>query len=316
MISVVIVTSRKDNRLEWLFESIARQIPQGEQNQFQFIVVDRFADEEGRKEATKIKFQVAFGLDSNFVHLSPKPTPWQGSSRLTKEEYFSPANARNTGLCLAKGEYVIFADDISVALPTWLAAAQNIVSRGEIALGAYRKVKSMEVSDGLIKAFEDHPSGHDCRWHIGRDDSDVEVPPGMLFGCSVGGPIEAFLSVNGFDERCDAMGIGGEDTMMGLMLQRRGHKLMYSRRMLTYESEELHHIEQPLKRVIQKIEGREDASWEMLRKVRDTNCDYAPNYFPDGGIRLLRGKMLNGQAEWPAPLPEHEWYSGRKLSEL
>ena len=86
--------------------------------------------------------------------------------------------------------------------------------------------------------------------------------------------------------------------------------------MLTYESEELHHVEPPMKRMIQKLPGREDASWEMLRMVRDSGCKVAPNYFPEGGIRKERERVLRGEQFTMTQIPDRDWYSKRLLSEL
>lgn len=313
MITLALITSRRENLIGMTFETIGRQVGN---EPIQFIVVDRYAEDEGRREWLKMELAQS-GAQFSVQHVSPKPSPWSGPHRLTREEFFTPSNYRNTAICYAKGESIIFLDDLTAAAYLWFETAKQILgSWGVIGLGAYRKVKRLRLEgDGVIK-FDDHPSGHDSRWSYGKDDTGVPSPPGFLFGCSIAAPLEAFLEINGWDERCDAMGLGSEDTMAGLMLARRGLTLIYDRRMLTYESEEHHHIEPPMKRVIQTAEGREDASWEMLRMVRDTNCDYAPNYFPEGGIRAMRQHILRG-GEWSTAVsPEHDWYSKRLLSEI
>lgn len=306
------LTCRFDCRIEWFFDALHKQL-NGDYTDVTFVVVDYHANREGRRESIFSKFK---GPKESLIHTSPKPTVWQGPGRLCKEEYFCAANARNTSLCYAKDGYIVYVDDISLPMPGWIDAVRAAIREGYVALGSYKKVFEMEVENGMLKSCIPHPGGVDSRWSWGSSDNPVPCNGDVLYGCSVAIPVEAMLNINGWDERADALGQGGEDYITGMLLSRNGYHLKYVRSMCTYESEELHHVEKPLKRVIQKIDGRLDSSWEMLNMARDPGCFRAPNYFPEGGIRALRLRILAGEQFPPATIPEHDWYSGKHLSEL
>jgi hypothetical protein len=57
-LSICYVTARRDNRIEWFFDSLVKQVVL----QGHIIVVDRFADEAGRKEEVFGKFAKAFAF--------------------------------------------------------------------------------------------------------------------------------------------------------------------------------------------------------------------------------------------------------------
>ncbi len=132
-----------------------------------------------------------------------------------------------------------------------------------------------------------------------------------MYGCSLAGPVEAFLQINGFPEHCD--GLGSEDYIAGIVLENNGWKIMYDRRMLTLESEEAHHFDKAFKRSDFGVSPN-DKSHAVLNMAYQQK--EFPNYFGEGGIRALRENILAG-GEFPImKIPEHCWFSGTALKDL
>ncbi len=138
-----------------------------------------------------------------------------------------------------------------------------------------------------------------------------------MYGCSVGMPIEAILDVNGFPEMADTCGLGSEDYLCGMLLEQRGWKIMFDAKMQTLESEERHHWQKPMKRVIEKKAGdAQDASWAILNPVVAGSIKRFDNFFGEEGIAGLRQRVLRGEPFPIMRVPEHSFYSGIPLSEL
>src|SRR6185295_9580550 len=71
----------------------------------------------------------------------PKPSIWQGRYRVTRENWWGAANARNTFLCLASHDYLAFLDDRCHPAPSWLEAVRRgWQTRGSVYAGAYAKL--------------------------------------------------------------------------------------------------------------------------------------------------------------------------------
>lgn len=286
---------------------------QGDFTDKRLVVVDYYADHCGRREemARKaIKWPA-----KQFVHVPPKPTVWQGPHKLTKEDYFAASNCRNTALCLAPDGWIVYVDDLSVLIPGWLSRIKLAIEGNYIVCGAYQKVKQLFVKDGIVTTCVDSESGYDTRLkHLKFVREVVPAPGGWFFGCSVAGPVEAFLSINGWDEDCDSM--GAEDYACGLMLAKKGYTLRYDPLMMTYESEEHHHLGVIMKRKgKQNILGHKDDGYAYLALI-ENGRDYAPNYFGEGGIAALRLKILAGEPFPIVACPENDWRDGQPLREM
>jgi hypothetical protein len=205
----------------------------------------------------------------------PKPCVYQGAHRLTKEDWFAACNARNTALCLAQDGHIAYADDLSVLMPGWLAAVRE----------------ATKVPNTITQPCAGN-------W---------------MFGCSLVAPVQAFLDINGWPEAlCD--GLGMEDVIAGIMLAKKGYQFRYDRRMLTYESEELHAQLPVMKRSDYGISPN-DKSHAVLAMAQN-GTGWHPNYFGEGGIAGLRQRVLAGEPFPIMRIPEHEFYTGKPLSEL
>jgi hypothetical protein len=298
-LTVAYLTNRRDCKVEWFLDSFRREVSQhGSGINVRTVMVDFFAEE--RKGAFEFDF-----------HVPPKPTLWQGKHRRTTKDYFAASNARNTALCLAPDGWLLTIDDLSVLMPGFLKAVREAMVAGYIACGAYKKVWHLAVEKGEVVNCEYRPQGVDSRWLIGRDDGPVAIGGGLMFGCSNCIPTEALLQVNGWDEDCCPM--GGEDYICGMMLERSGWSMKYDRRMLTLESEELHHTEKPMIRVIKS--GDPDFSHIILNQVLSGQKAKAACYYPEG-LREIRRQALAGKP-FPVPTqPMNDWRDGQPLSEM
>ncbi len=305
-------TGRKECLAKWFFQSLARELVSTPID-ISIVIVDYWAESEGRMDYWA---KCAEGVSIPYKVVPPKPTVWQGKHRLTSVDYFAAANTRNTALCHAPDGYICHVDDLSILMPGFLNAVKEAMDGGYIVFGAYKKMCKMVVEEGNLISHEPFAPGVDTRWKHGKEGAKIVAAGSWLYGCSMAAPVEALLKINGWDERCDCRGQGAEDYCTGIILERAGYPMFYDLRMLTYESEEHHHIEPPLKREIPVVPGKKDATHEMLAFVMNPNATVCPNYFDTGGIRVLREKILRGEPFPPCGIPEHCWYSGTPLREL
>jgi len=306
MLTIAYITNRRNPRFHWFCDSLVREVG-SDLDVCDVLVVDYWKN---NRPLETDKF--------NFKHVAPKPTVWQGPYRLTSIEYFAASNTRNTAICHAKGDHIVFVDDLSVIMPGWYGAVKEAIAGGYIGLGAYKKVRNLVVEDG-VPTFEECEKGVDHRLKHSKDGQPIPAKGEWLYGCSFVAPVEALLQVNGFDEDADSM--GGEDYLLGLMLQFHGWKMVYDPRMFTIESDEAHGEERPFMRLIKPHTARskfreKDASHAILHMVTQRGRHKAPNYFGHGGIRALRERILAGEDFPVFQIPEHHWCDGQPLREM
>lgn len=307
MITIAYITARKEPRFDWFFESLMsppQTIPLGSISACHIVVVDFFRDQRTDDQLRMINSH------HNLWHVEPKPTVWHGKHRLTSVDYFAAANARNTALCLAPDGWIVYVDDLSVLVPGWLSAVQEAVKREHtITLGSYEKVLQLEVENGLVKSFVSDPHGIDHR--LSKVNGLHPCRGQWFYGSSMVCPVEALLSINGWDENCDGMGY--EDVVTGQVIENAGIKLLYDPQMKTIESQELH--QQPYRMLrLDKGVSPNDKSHAALDNARKTK--WCPNYFGDEGIRGLRERVLNGEPFPVVQIPEHDWYDSQLLKEM
>jgi hypothetical protein len=246
LLTVAYLTARRDPKISWFFDSLHREA-KGDYRNIRVVVVDfwaeRHAPEDNWTDADATVRRMEFRAlcpCPNFVHSGPIWDTWQGPHRLTRENWFAKCNYLNAAVCLTPGDYFASVDDLSVLVPGWLDAAREAMAFEGIMCGAYRKVKELDVKDGEIVHFSDHPSGHDPRWNYGSS-TPTGCRGNRMFGCSFVAPVSAILKINGWPALL-SNGHGFEDSCTGLVLERVGTPFRYDRRLLTFESEELHHV--------------------------------------------------------------------------
>jgi glycosyltransferase involved in cell wall biosynthesis len=316
--------------MEWFFASLVNQIKDHPiYPDIKIVIADSYKnDPEVKEERRKLRHETWLKTGDTseawlmtngveIVRTCPKPCVWQGEHRLTKYDWFDASNGRNTALCLAPDGYICYVDDLSVLMPGWLKAVREAMEGGYIVCGAYRKVKDLVVENGEVKSFTPFPGGMDTR--IGEEGKAIPCTGDWLYGCSVAMPVEALLTINGWPEDLCAS-LGSEDYCCGIALSNNGYSFKYDTRMLTLESEELHHIDIPFRKEDWHFEngvavvggnGKDDKSHAALNIARQSKN--FPNHF---NIRELRASILAGNLFPIDPNPQHEWFTKKHLSEL
>lgn len=308
-LTVAYVTSRLRPRIEWFFDSLALRIKETPNlPTIRVVVVDYHHAKRAKDEFLKL---VPKSIDE-FFHVPPKPCVWQGPYKLTQEDYFAAANTRNTALCLAPDGYIAYVDDLSILMPGWLSRVNMAIFGNYVVLGAYKKLKEMVVEKGKLVKASDYPAGVDSRWSHGNTAAAVKASGDWMFGCSVALPVSALLECNGWLEIADTLGMGGEDQLTGVMIARNGYEFRYDLSMLTLESEEAHHEEKPLKRVIERGYHNIDASHALADIIKKSDIKMHPGF---ANMREMRAEVLSGKPFPIVQIPEHVWYSGKPLKE-
>lgn len=201
--SIIYVTSRPDPRLDWLLDDLTQQHQHGDD--LELIIIDSL-----RRTTTDLGYRDVPGV-SRWVCSPPKPTPWQGPQRLTRQDWWALSSARNTGIVLAQADYVAFLDDRCHLGPHWLRTLRRGArERRSVIAGAYKKIEQGKTT--VDHRLLQRPAGGSCGGN-------------WLYGCTLAAPTQWLLEVNGFEEGCD--GLSGEDYILGLMLQNRGRPIEF-----------------------------------------------------------------------------------------
>jgi hypothetical protein len=317
-VTIIYSTARKDPKIEWFLAALAKQAASDLAN-VQLVIVDFWA-EELKPDDNWTAADVA-DRRARFLALSPvadttitpvMPNVWQGRYRLTKENWFAASAVRNTGICLAKHETLVFVDDLSCPTKTWWSAVGEAVQSGGIVAGSYRKVSNLRCENGEIVSFDDCADGHDNRYGAGKEDGPVPCGGNWLYGCNLVGPTEAFLEINGYPQICD--GLGFEDVICGILLERSGWAFSYDRRMMTFEDRDLHFVGPVMKRSDYGV-SPDDKSHAVLNMAIRSHGRFDGFYGP-GGIAELRRRILAGEPFPICQIPQHEWFTKTPLSEL
>jgi hypothetical protein len=319
-ISIVYLTYRLDPRFEWFADSLARQIGD---DHAELVLVDGVHSPERTTQ-----FEAMARGRFSLRHVPAKPTPYAGPHRRTSRNFFSAASARNTGIIHTTAPYLAFVDDLSIVMPGWWDEVRSAAKAGSVVAGAYQKHREVVVEDGVLVSSVSDPHGRDSRWGQGNDTSTVAIGGAQLFGCSFGAPRDLLLEVNGFDELCDS--IGGEDWHFGVRVDWTGAPILYSRRMLTIESEEHHHLGTAacrldksappgayLRRLREfgvserQFEGQWDSSHMILDILFGTRSVQT-----QGNYYLLSALAPDQLDQTTRRFPRSHWFDGQSLSEL
>jgi GT2 family glycosyltransferase len=321
-VSVVYVTHRQEPQFDWFADGLARQLE--DDDEVEVVVVDGLPSPH-----RGARFEAIVAERFAFTYAEAKPTAFNGPHQRTSRPLFAAASARNTGVVHASRPYLAFVDDCSVPMPGWWDEVREAARHQYVVAGAYQKHMNMQVSDGLLESSTVEPLGVDSRWALGDDRRVVEITGGQLYGASLGVAREVMLDVNGFDELCN--GIGGEDYNLGIRLEMAGHRVFYSRRMTTIESED-HAALYPLPfaridPVLDERAYRERlAGFGVSKRIIEGRCD-ASHMALDLVYGLGKPQSIGNHFEMrdvqPADLPATSqglpttfWFDGRPLADL
>lgn len=291
-LTICYITARPEPKLEWFLESLYPQIVAGDV--IDLVVVDY------TKRNTVIKD--GYFRNTKITHV--KPTVWQGEYRLTKKEWWATSAYRNTGLCLSNTEWIAWVDDRSVLMPTWLLAIRDAMAENYAVCGSYEKRTGMTVEGPAIK----HGGiivGEDPRRHI---TTVRDVPGNHWFGCTNALPVEWALTVNGYDESCDSLGL--EDCIFGEMLTLNGFPIKYDPKMKIVEDRTPQFYESNVGRTDKGVSPK-DKSHGLLDRVKGKKS--ATHHW---NLREIRERVLQGEP-FPIPTePTHDWWDGKPLAEF
>lgn len=243
------------------------------------------------------------------VSVGVMPNTLQGKHRLTKDDWWNAAAARNTGLCHCPNDFICFVDDNSVPLPGWYDAILEAERGQYVVCGAYKKMKNLIVEDGVPTTFSEHSADGRLSHAKGLTTCGGE----WLFGCSVAGPTRAFLQIGGWPEYL-ALGISFEDVLCGFMLKNAGYELKYNPAMMTYESEDHHNGKTFIRKNKGQDRGHDAKDYQALHKAQKSA--HLDNPFWPMGIAALRDMILRGEPYPPLGGETRDWYDGTLISEM
>jgi hypothetical protein len=200
-LTVCYITARREPHLQWTLDDLVVQRKDGDS--ISLVVIDFY----GRSQ-DQLGIEARHALEHTIID-KPKPTPWQGEHRVTRDHWWAKSSAANTALALAPTDYLAFLDDRCHLGPKWLATVRRGYEKREsVLLGTYSKVE-----DGHI--------GHDGRRaHSPR--GLIGCPNNWLYGSVFALPLAWALKIGGFEEALDGMSF--EDVIFGMMLSNAGFR--------------------------------------------------------------------------------------------
>lgn len=286
--TIVLTTARTDPRLDWLVDGLDAQSIAGDD--FELVVVDAL----GRSLAELGYCPVP--CITHAVSVPPKPSVWQGPQRVTTRDFWAASNARNTGIVVARRDYVAFLDDRCQLGHRWLECLRRAArERESVYAGSYDKDDDEPIVDHRRLRFPGGRRGISGNW---------------LYGGSIALPLSWVLEVNGFEEGCD--GLAMEDVVFGDQLVNAGYRLdfvadMYVRKIRRGA------VKQHGMSALDKGSGRLRKSLVARQRFgRRRRTEFTPD------LRILREEYvrLGRFSDLELLVEPVDWYDGQPLREL
>lgn len=324
--SILYCTARSEPRFDWLNDSLLNAGIAD--HDVELLVID--AKLWGGSDVRRGQFErCAEGLRAagvQITHIPPKPSRWQGPARLTKSDYFALANARNTGLIVARGQRIIALDDCSVVDRGWLTGHLGWPDDVLVA-GSFFTYKTAIVKDGVVQGGDQGAYGPDPRQ--AQAPTPGRTNGGWMYGLSSSYPVEAAVRVNGSDELYDSQG-GSEDCDFGVRMERAGFACFWDPRIIIYQVLETHEavlehsgwgLNQAVKRKPKELKVRRDGQMHFANEVLiERLClDELDRYLPLGNnfsIAEMRSHYERTHEFLPVQFDPVDWRDGQQLSEM
>lgn len=322
-ITIAYLTMRKEPMFNWFFDGLKEQKKQFPDLKIQLVFIDYWKQERN----------IDFSNDQNIsvLHIEPLPSPWQGRYQVSKSAWFAAANARNTAFIYANSPAIAFCDDLTVLGDEWLrTVVESSIHDNIITLGAYSKQHDMVVGNGRLISGRLESCGVDARSRYMKG-VRTNCEGSNFFGCSFVMPLDAALSINGFD--CLTDSIGYEDCAFGVRLQNSGYSFVYDKRLMTTESCDHPQNDFQVKRVDKMlgsevynkvlerfgcvhtypVDANKDCS-HIIVEVGKQKTQPVWNFF---SLREMRAKRERGQEITLSDMnyPLNTWYSDTPISE-
>jgi hypothetical protein len=285
-ITIAFITGRAEPHLDWLLESLAPQVV--ESDEIHVLVIDSL-----ERTAEELGVLPHYGQWVPDVHVSPpKPTPWQGSHRITTCDWWAKSSAMNTAIVLCDTNYIVFVDDCCHVGPKWLETVRRgELDRRSVLAGTYDKIER-----GVVTA--DHR-------RILSPNGKPDCGGGWLYGCTFALPLAWALEINGAEEGCD--GMGTEDYIFGFMLSNNGRVIDFVPDMAVMQER----VEISLPGVPSIRLQRTDKGTSPNDKSHAALERFSPRkrteFTPD--LRVLRSARAAGKLTWPLPDPNmRDWF--------
>lgn len=313
-LTIALITARKAPAFEWFFASLSKQVLPTDD--LGIVIVDFYAEPCDAWTALDVDdrmtrlFDVAgeHNLADETSWRPVKPNVWQGSHRFTKHNHWAVSNARNTALCYAPDGFIVWTDDRSAFVPGWMSAVREAMAEPYVVAGSYQKVAGLNVRNGIVLGSRE-VLGVDSRYH--GQAGPVACHGDWLYGCGTGLPVEWALDIGGYDEDCDGMGF--EDVIFGLMLEKAGRPIYFDPRMVVVQDRT-----QQWNGFVRHNYGIPpcDKSRAIMNMVLSGSRKKSRTYFGEGDIRSVRESVLSGKEFPNAAGPSFEWFTGVSMRHL
>lgn len=314
-LTLAYITSRNEPRFDWFFDSLRNELRSTEaKNSVDVIVVD---GNEARTDALVNRGHFSYPdtvTDFRVGHVRPKPTIWQGKYRVTKDDWWAAANARNTALMLCRTEWIMFFDDRCVVLPGWWRWVRDAMKNNYALCGAYEKRTNMTVENGVIRNAG-IITGQDSREDYVRKYNMMQpmgCPGDWMWGCCFALPLEWALAVGGQPEITH--GLGMDDTLFGLLIQNNGYTVKYNANVKIIEDRTPEFCVPTMKRTDKGVspQDKSHAVLDMFLPAKG-NAKHAKNGYD---IRAVRQSVLAGNP-FPSPNePLADFWDGQPIKEF
>lgn len=318
MLTVGLITARKEPKFEWLIASLERQLKADEK--IELLIVDLWSqpfddwtasDADSRKAAV---FECASNtkLNGKIRIIPPMPSVWQGPHRVTKENWFANSAARNTLLVCAKKGWLLHLDDRCVLMPGFMDAVRANMNVPKVAFGRYEKRANIKVANGLVSDWGTHV-GTDGRYEFVRDHRNYASPTPCGsewgFGCCGLFPLALGLAVNGWPIECD--GLSMEDVLFtAAMAKHPGVEFQYDHRMFMVEDRTPGQCGPVMKRSDKGVSPNDKSHFLLNKLSKVSRFDHPHN------LAEMRKEVQAGK---PVPFvrwPEVDSYDGMKIEDF